>query len=166
MSKTEEIKSILGPLRVFENESLSKHTYFEIGGPAKVFFEAKSIEDLKLALKAAKKVKIPVVVIGGGANVLVSDSGFDGLVIKNRATGVKLVGLKGTYSKHGRGVKNGFFFLTIRKIINHLALSPLDQVLAGFDFFLFVQEKVGGGIKKNPKKKLHFFPLRHAYCKF
>src|SRR3989338_5845208 len=149
MSKTEEIKSILGPLRVFENESLSKHTYFEIGGPAKVFFEAKSIEDLKLALKAAKKVKIPVVVIGGGANVLVSDSGFDGLVIKNRATGVKLVGLKGTYSKHGRGIKTAFVYAASGTLMNQLARFTLDQGLAGLEFLLSVPGTVGGGIKIN-----------------
>src|SRR3990167_10063355 len=106
MDAFEQIKNILGPLRVFENEPLSKHTYFKIGGPAKLFFEAKSIDDLKLALATAHDVKIPFTVLGGGANVLVSDSGFDGLVVKNRASGVKLVGLKGTYGKHGRGIKN------------------------------------------------------------
>jgi len=80
----ENFKNILGPLRVFENEPLSKYTYFKIGGPARIFFEAKNVDDLRLALKTAHEVKIPFVILGGGANVLVSDSGFDGLVIKNR----------------------------------------------------------------------------------
>ena len=77
----ENFKNIIGPLRVFENEPLSKHTYFKIGGPARIFFEAKNVEDLRLALKTAYELKIPFVILGGGANVLVSDSGFDGLVI-------------------------------------------------------------------------------------
>src|SRR3989344_8043011 len=102
----EFIKSTLGPLRVFENELLSKHTYFKIGGPAKFFFTAKSVEDLKLALSTASNLQIPFVVLGGGANVLISDNGFDGLVIQNQASGVKLVGIKGTIGRTGRGIKN------------------------------------------------------------
>src|SRR3990167_428159 len=100
------IKDHLGSLRVFENEPLSKHTYFKIGGPARLFFEAKSVEDLKLALTSALEFGMPYVVLGGGANVLVSDKGFDGLVIKNSANGIKMVGVKGTINKNGQGVKN------------------------------------------------------------
>src|SRR3989344_5702587 len=74
-----KIKNILGPLRVFENEPLYKYTYFKIGGSARLFFEAKNVEDLKLALETATEHKIPFVVLGGGANVLVSDQGFEGL---------------------------------------------------------------------------------------
>src|SRR3989344_670919 len=90
----DQIKEVLGPLRVYENEPLKKHTYFKIGGPAKLFFEAKSVDDLKLALETAHLYKIPFVVLGGGANVLVSDKGFDGFVIKNRAEAIKLGGVK------------------------------------------------------------------------
>src|SRR3989344_6601686 len=92
----DRIKDILGSFRVYENEPLKKHTYFKIGGPAKLFFEAKSVDDLKLALETAHSYKIPFVVLGGGANVLVSDKGFDGFVIKNRTAAIKLVGVKGT----------------------------------------------------------------------
>src|SRR3990167_10959360 len=102
----DRVKGILGPIRIYENELLARHTYFKIGGPAKLFFEAKSVDDLKLALETAHSYKIPFVVLGGGANVLVSDKGFDGLVIKNRAEGVKIVGVKGTINKHGRGIKS------------------------------------------------------------
>ena len=87
MDKFSQFKQIVGELRVFENEPLAKYTYFKIGGPARIFFEAKSPEDLILALSTAKKLGIPYVVLGGGANVLISDKGFYGLVIKNRADG-------------------------------------------------------------------------------
>ena len=62
-----EIKDILGPLRLLENEPLAKHTYFKIGGPAQLFFEAKSVEDLKLALTTAFEHQIPYAVIGAFA---------------------------------------------------------------------------------------------------
>ena len=145
----EGIKDKLGPLRVFENEPLSKHTYFKLGGPAKIFFEAKSVDDLKLALTSAFESKIPYVLLGGGANVLVSDKGFDGLVIKNRAAGVKLVGLKGTINKNGRGVKNALVWVASGTPMNQLARFTIDQGLEGLEFLLSVPGTVGGGLKIN-----------------
>ena len=82
--QVEKLKETLGPLRILENEPLSKLTYFKIGGPAKIYFEAKSLDDLSLALETALANEIPFVVLGAGANVLVSDKGFGGLVLKNK----------------------------------------------------------------------------------
>lgn len=147
--QTDKIKATLGPLRVYENELLSKHTYFKIGGPAKLFFEAKSVDDLKLALTVACQEKIPYVVLGGGANVLVADIGFDGLVVKNRADGVKLVGLKGTIDRTGRGVKSVLVWAASGTPMNQLARFTIDQGLEGLEFLLSVPGTVGGGIKIN-----------------
>ena len=149
MQNIEEIKDILGPLRVFENEPLSKHTYFKIGGPARLFFEAKSLDDLKLALKSSFEYQIPFVILGGGANVLVSDKGFDGLVIKNRAVGIKLVGIKGTINKNGQGIKNALISAASGTPMNQLARFTIDQGLEGLEFLLSVPGTVGGGIKIN-----------------
>ncbi len=143
------VKQTLGPLRVFENELLSKHTYFKIGGPARIYFEAKSADDFKLALTTAQSNKIPFVILGGGANVLVADSGFNGLVIKNQVTGVKLVGFKGTYSKHGRGIKNASVWAASGTLMNQLGRFALDQGLEGLEFLLSVPGTVGGGLKIN-----------------
>lgn len=145
----EFFKSTLGPLRVFENEMLSKHTYFKIGGPAKFFFAAKNVEDLKLALSTAHSLGIPFIVLGGGANVLVSDKGFEGLVIKNQASGVKLVGIKGTIGKTGRGIKNALIWSASGTLMNQLARFTIDQGLSGLGFLLSVPGTVGGGLKIN-----------------
>ena len=64
------------------NISLKNYTTFKIGGPAKYFFVAKNKEDLIEAIKKAKELKLPFFILGGGSNLLVSDKGFDGLVIK------------------------------------------------------------------------------------
>lgn len=64
------------------NVSLKNYTTFKIGGPAKYFFTAKTKEELIKAIKAAKKLNLPFFVLGGGSNVLFSDKGFNGLVIK------------------------------------------------------------------------------------
>lgn len=143
------LKNKLGPLRLLENEPMSAHTYFKIGGPARYFFEAKTVEDLKLALKTATEHKIPYFVLGGGANILVSDNGFYGLVIKNRANGVKLVGVKGTIGKTGRGIKNALIWVASGTLMNQLARFTIDQGLEGLEFLLSVPGTVGGGLKIN-----------------
>jgi UDP-N-acetylmuramate dehydrogenase len=69
-----------------KNVPLAPYTTFKIGGKAKYFYEAKSKEDLVKAIKAAKEAGLPFFILGGGSNVLVSDKGFDGLVIKIQNT--------------------------------------------------------------------------------
>lgn len=145
----EELKNELGPLRVHENEPLAKHTYFKIGGPAKYFFEALTVDELKRALSFAHQNKVPFVVLGGGANVLVSDRGFAGLVIKNRANEVKLVGIRGTIGKSGRGVKNALVWAASGTPMNQLSRFTIDQGLEGLEFLLSVPGTVGGGVKIN-----------------
>lgn len=65
-----------------KNVLMGKYTTFKIGGPAEYFFVAKEKKDLIKAIKTAKKLKLPVFVLGGGSNLLVSDKGFKGLVVK------------------------------------------------------------------------------------
>jgi len=69
-------------MRFQKNVSLKKYTTFKIGGPAKYFFTAKNKNDLIKALREAKKLNLPFFILGGGSNVLISDKGFNGLVIK------------------------------------------------------------------------------------
>lgn len=149
MDVIQEFKNLLGPLRIRENEPLAKHTYFKIGGPARFLFEAKSVDDLKLALTSVHKYHIPFIVLGGGANVLVSDTGFDGLVIKNQANGVKVVGIKGTINKNGQSVKNALVWTGSGTLMNQLARFTIDQGLEGLEFLLSVPGTVGAGIKIN-----------------
>ncbi|TSC75500.1 MAG: UDP-N-acetylmuramate dehydrogenase [Parcubacteria group bacterium Gr01-1014_30] len=61
---------------------LKNHTTFRIGGPAKCFYEAKTAKHLIAALRKARELKLPFFVLGEGSNLLVSDKGFNGLVVK------------------------------------------------------------------------------------
>jgi UDP-N-acetylmuramate dehydrogenase len=65
-----------------ENELLSKYTYYRIGGPARLFAFPKTEDDLKWLAQGIAATGIPYFVLGAGSNILVSDQGFDGLVIK------------------------------------------------------------------------------------
>ncbi len=64
-----------------ENVSLAPLTTFKIGGPARYFVEAKTIEDVSDAIKFAHTNSLPIFVLGGGSNILISDNGFAGVVI-------------------------------------------------------------------------------------
>jgi len=65
-----------------ENEPLARHNYYRIGGPARLFAIPRSVDDLQWIARGISETSIPFHVIGLGSNYLVSDQGFDGLVIK------------------------------------------------------------------------------------
>jgi len=75
---------------VQENVNLDKYTTFKTGGPARYFYTADSKSNLAKAVNAARKMKLPFFILGGGSNILMPDAGFPGLVIKNEAAGFKI----------------------------------------------------------------------------
>ena len=64
------------------NILLKNYTSFKIGGPAKYFFKVKTTEDLIKKIQMAKELNLPFFILGGGSNLLVSDKGYNGVVIK------------------------------------------------------------------------------------
>jgi len=68
-----------------KNVSLAPLTTFKIGGPAEYLLEAASVDELVEAVVWARKRRLPVTILGGGSNILISDQGIKGLVIANRA---------------------------------------------------------------------------------
>ncbi|MFA5871363.1 MAG: UDP-N-acetylmuramate dehydrogenase [Parcubacteria group bacterium] len=69
-------------VEVKQNISLAQYTTIKIGGPAKFFIEAEREDEIIEAVKYAKEKSLPVFILGGGSNILVSDQGYDGLIIK------------------------------------------------------------------------------------
>lgn len=118
---------------VRENEPLSKHTNFRVGGPARYFFDAPSSELLVKAVRAALELGLAYFVLGGGSNILVSDKGFDGLVIKvaNRKWTVTETG---TVTAEA-GVLSAF-----------LARKTAEAGLAGFEWAISLPGTIGGGV--------------------
>ncbi len=72
-----------------ENKPLAPFTTFGIGGPARWFVEAASEEEVADAAAWAAERGVPLFVLGGGSNLLVSDTGFDGLVLRVGLRGIK-----------------------------------------------------------------------------
>ena len=73
---------------ITENQSLKEYTTFKIGGPARFFCVVANEDELIEAIGFSKKNKIPFFILGGGSNILVSDAGFPGIVIKMEMMGV------------------------------------------------------------------------------
>lgn len=78
-----------------ENRPLASLTTFNIGGPARYFCEVSKEEELSEAVEFMQDKGLPIFILGGGSNVLISDKGFNGLVILNRIKGIN-IGLDGT----------------------------------------------------------------------
>ena len=88
MPTTEEAQARLAGipnLTVSSDTPLSRHTRFGIGGPADLYAETESVEAFIAAMAAARDSGLPTMVIGGGTNLIVSDAGFRGIVLRYRA---------------------------------------------------------------------------------
>lgn len=70
---------------MIENEPLAKHTSWRIGGPARYYLEATTVDELRNGLRWAKERGLPIFVLGGGTNLLIREEGFPGLVLRYRA---------------------------------------------------------------------------------
>lgn len=82
------LTAIVGETRVRAHAPLAPLTTFGVGGPAEWFVEVRSIEELRAVVEAAAEAGQPLHVLGGGSNVLVSDSGVRGVVLRLKLTGV------------------------------------------------------------------------------
>lgn len=78
----ENLKNIISEERIKQNELMSKHTSFKIGGPADFLIKIKTLNELREILELCKMHKIALTLIGNGSNLLVLDEGVRGIVIK------------------------------------------------------------------------------------
>ena len=77
----ETLRAMARADQILENEPMSRHTTFRVGGPADVMFLPSSADEVVRALEAAKAAGVPAIVIGNGSNLLVRDGGLRGLVV-------------------------------------------------------------------------------------
>jgi UDP-N-acetylmuramate dehydrogenase len=116
-------------------EPMRLHTTFQIGGAADWFFPARTPDRLVAALRLAGELSLPVFLIGGGSNLLVSDEGLRGLVLQNACEEIEF---EGTVARVGCGADLLGFIERCR-----------DRSLAGLEFATGVPGTVGGAIYGN-----------------
>jgi len=118
-----------------ENVPLSAMSSFGIGGPADLFFEARTEDELEAAVSLAAAERYPFYVIGGGNNLLFDDSGYRGIIIRNR--------LEGTVRGEGHlSVLSGTGLPCILR-------EALDASLCGLEFLAGIPGTVGGAVYGN-----------------
>lgn len=133
----DEIKKIISEDKVFENEPMSKHTSFKIGGNAECLIKIKTIQDLRNILEFSNKNKIPLTIIGNGSNILVSDEGIKGIVLKIELQAYE-INDETAELKVESGMKLGL-----------IAQKCLKHELAGFEFASGIPGTIGGAIRMN-----------------
>lgn len=79
------------PVAWQEQVALKPLTTMRVGGPARYFMAARSVDDVCQALLSARELKLPVLILGGGSNLVVPDEGFPGLVLKMELAGFEIV---------------------------------------------------------------------------
>lgn len=117
---------------------LAPYTTYKIGGKADYFYTANSKKGLIRAVEMARKEEIPFFVLGCGANILVGDKGFRGLVIHNKAKNFKF--------------ENNLLIAESGAIIEDLISASSEKGLSGLEHFVGIPGTVGGSIRQN----LHF----------
>ncbi|MDA3839579.1 MAG: UDP-N-acetylmuramate dehydrogenase [Patescibacteria group bacterium] len=121
--------------KIQENIDLSKRTSFRIGGPAKYYIDIKEKEDLVEAIKWANEKSLKIFYWGGGTNVLVSDKGIDGLVIKFSNIEIKV---KGDRVECGAGAS-----------LMRASRMAASEKLKGFEWGIGIPGTIGGAVKGN-----------------
>ena len=123
---------------VKENVPLAPYTSARIGGPADIFITADNVAELVRVVKLLWKRDMTFTIIGGGSNVLVSDKGVRGVVILNRAKGVKFQGGDQPSVTAESGV-----------VFSNLANRCASKGLAGIEWAATVPGTVGGAVYGN-----------------
>ena len=125
--------------KIIHNEPMKNHTSFKIGGNADLFISVKTEKDLKQALDYAKQKQVPITIIGNGTNILVSDKGIRGLVIKIDIQYFEIVEKDNNFViKVGSGNK-----------IMALALQFKKMGITGFEELSGIPGTIGGAIYMN-----------------
>lgn len=117
---------------------LKDKTTFKIGGRAQFFSEPKELAQLRFLLGAAKRNKLPVFILGAGSNLLISDRGVKGLVIKLNSAYFKRMALKGNCIEAGSAVR-----------LSQLIFLAQSKSLRGLEFLVGIPGTLGGALAMN-----------------
>ncbi|AST58328.1 UDP-N-acetylenolpyruvoylglucosamine reductase [Thermoanaerobacterium thermosaccharolyticum] len=132
----EILKKAISEENIYINELMSRHTSFRIGGPAEVLVIPQNREELIYVLDIIRNENIPYFILGNGTNVIVSDRGIRGVVIK--LTAIRKISVEGEYIVSETGA-----------LLSAIANTALDNELTGFEFASGIPGTLGGAVTMN-----------------
>ena len=136
MSQITNVKNKISG-KISFNENLSKLSWFNLGGPAKVLFRPKSLQELSLFLKEIKGIK-KIKVLGIGSNTLIRDGGFDGIIIKF-----------GNSFSHLSLFNSNTIIAGASALDKNVSNFALKNSISGFEFMSCIPGTVGGAVRMN-----------------
>ncbi len=131
------LKDIISEENIYIDEPMSRHTTFRTGGPASLFLCPGNIQELEKVAQLIRKLGLPYFIIGNGSNLLVSDAGFEGVMISlERLDSISLVGENKILAQAG-ALNSG------------IAAFARDNSLTGFEFAAGIPGTIGGAMIMN-----------------
>jgi UDP-N-acetylmuramate dehydrogenase len=127
--------------RVRFGEPLSRHTSFRIGGPADVWVEVDDAAEIGRVQTLAADAELPIAIVGGGTNILISDRGVRGVVLR---LGRSFANLEWERDERRTRVHAGAA-VPFKKLVN----QAIDRSLAGLEFAEGIPGSIGGGLLMN-----------------
>ena len=123
---------------ILNNENLNKYNWFNLGGPAKIFFKPKSLLDIKKFLENDNNRNKKIHILGAGSNTLFRDGGFDGIVIK--------LGKEFAYTKI---LSDGNIEVGAATPDKKIADFAIENSITGLEFLSCIPGTIGGAIIMN-----------------
>ena len=141
------LKNILKDEEIVENEVMSKHTTFKIGGPTKLFLIPKTYNQIIEIIQLCNKYKVYYFILGNGSNLLVSDEGYYGVIIQIHEINFSNLEVKNEYENN--------YILTVGagKLMKTLSIEACLLSLTGLEDIIDIPGTVGGGIIMNASFK-------------
>jgi UDP-N-acetylmuramate dehydrogenase len=133
------LKKLEGKVRL--NAPLKKYSYLKIGGKADFFVEPESVKDLQYLCLASQKNRLPVYLLGCGSNILISDKGVTGLVIRLKAPCFKKIRVIGNFIEAGAGLE-----------LSRLIRVAQGASLSGSECLAGIPGTLGGALVMNAGK--------------
>ena len=125
-------KKILG---IQKNILLKNYTTFQVGGQAKYFLKVETKDELIKVIQAVKKINLPFFILGGGSNLLVSDKGYGGLIIKFQVSSFKF--------------QDNEAYVGAGALLGNLVKTSADKGLSGLEWAAGIPGTLGGAIRGN-----------------
>ncbi len=133
----EYLTEVLGRENVLRKEPMSRHTTFRVGGEAEYFAKIQEESQLTVILDYLRKTEQPYFVLGNGSNILVSDKGYEGVIL-DLSAGLKSIEIKDKRVTAQAGA-----------LLSTVAARAYEAGLTGFEFAAGIPGTIGGAIVMN-----------------
>jgi len=121
--------------QIIEQKNLAELTTFNIGGNADLYFELSNIQDLPKIIEKADQLQIPYLILGGGSNILFSENGFKGLIIKITANTIE--------------VKDNTIIADAGALLSQIIQTAHKNNLSGMEKMTGLPGTIGGAVRGN-----------------